>query len=97
MLKNDQWETYEQAEINATKSIANTSVRVGWNFHRRIDDYGTDNYFSHVTVDWFDQYKDYLKLGMGPLTDASKANQDWDELRELKKRVVMQKLISLGN
>jgi len=97
MLKNDQWETYEQAEINATKSIANTSVRVGWNFHRRIDDYGTDNYFSHVTVDWFDQYKDYLKLGMGPLTDASKANQDWNELRELKKRVVMQKLISLGN
>ena len=27
MLKNDQWETYEQAEINATKSIDN--VRYG--------------------------------------------------------------------
>jgi|TARA_B110000259_G_scaffold38635_1_gene44061 hypothetical protein len=73
------------------------NLRVGGNFHRRIDDYGTDNYFSHVTVDWFDQYKDYLKLGMGPLTDASETNQDWNELRKLKKRLAMQKRISLGN
>ena len=55
------WGTYEKTELSNTKSISDNSLRVGWNFHRRIDDYGSDNYFSHVTIDWFDEYKDFLK------------------------------------
>ena len=28
-------------------------------FSRRLDDYGSDPYFSHVTIDWFNSYRDY--------------------------------------
>ena len=88
------WGTYEKTELSYTKTIPSNSLRVGWNFHRRIDDYGSDNYFSHVTIDWYDEYKDFLKTGLGPVSDVARNATDWSKLRDLKKRVVMSKFIS---
>ena len=88
------WGTYEKTELSYTKSIPDNSLRVGWNFHRRIDDYGSDNYFSHVTIDWFDEYKDFLKTNLGTASDVSRNSLDWSKLRDLKKKVVMYKFIS---
>ena len=88
------WGTYEKTELSNTKSIPDNSLRVGWNFHRRIDDYGSDNYFSHVTIDWYDEYKDFLKTSLGSVSDVSRNSLDWSKLRDLKKRVVMYKFIS---
>ena len=45
------WGTYEKTELGYTKSIPDNSLRVGWNFHRRIDDYGSDKNFLMVEVD----------------------------------------------
>ena len=51
-------------DLTGTKSfneilekISNNDLRVGWNFHRRLDDYGSDTYFSHITIDWFDNFR----------------------------------------
>ena len=86
--------SYEKEEIKRTKSINNNSTRVGWNFHRRIGEYGNDVYFTHATIDWFDSYKDYLKGWYGEWSDSTGKGFNWNELRELKKMVVMKKLIS---
>ena len=88
------WGTYEKTELSNTKSIHDNSHRVAWNFHRRIDDYGSDNYFSHVTIDWYDEYKDFLKTSLGSVSDVPRNSLDWSKLRDLKKRVVMYKFIS---
>ena len=94
-VKDNLYASYEKAEINGTKKIDKDDLRVGWNFHRRLDDYGSDTYFSHVTIDWYDSYRDYLKTSMGDLSDN--ADSDWDKLRDLKKRVAMRKFLSITN
>ncbi len=60
-VKDHLYKSYETAEIEGTKKISENDLRVGWNFHRRLDDYGSDTYFSHITIDWYDTYRDYLK------------------------------------
>tara|TARA_B100000683_G_C12441908_1_gene536480 strand:- start:672 stop:1388 length:717 start_codon:yes stop_codon:yes gene_type:complete len=94
-VKNNLFASYEKAEINGTKKIDKDDIRVGWNFHRRLDDFGSDTYFSHVTIDWYDSYRDYLKSNMGDLPDY--ADSEWEKLRDLKKRVAFRKFISINN
>ena len=86
--------SYEKEEIKRTKSISNNSNKVGWNFHRRIGEYGSDVYFTHATIDWYDSYKNYLSAWFGESSDSNGQGFNWDSLRELKKMVVMEKLIS---
>ena len=93
-VKNGKAGTYEKEEIKRTKSISAESPKAGWNFHRRIGEYGNDVYFTHATIDWFDSYKDYLKGWYGKRSDNNGQGFNWDELRELKKMVVMKKFIS---
>ena len=52
-------------------------------FHRRLDDYGSDTYFSHVTIDFL-IVRDYLRTSMGDLPDND--DSEWNKLRDLKKR-----------
>mgnify|MGYP003952607371 CR=1 FL=1 len=92
-VKDDLFESYEKAEISSTKNISNNSLRVGWNFHRRLDNYGTDTYASHITIDWFNTYRDYLKSNMDDLGDGNESQ--WNRLRELKKRVAFKQFIKL--
>ena len=92
--KNGKAGSYEKEEIKRTKSINNNSNKVGWNFHRRIGEYGNDIYFTHATIDWFDSYKDYLSGWLGEWSDGDGQGFNWDDLRELKKMVVMKKMIS---
>ena len=91
---NGKAENYEKEEIKRTKSINNNSNKVGWNFNRRIGEYGNDIYFTHATIDWFDSYKDYLSGWFGEWSDGNGQGFNWDDLRELKKMVVMKKMIS---
>ncbi len=95
-LKGDKWKSYENAEINGTKSIAANSLREGWDFARRIDDYGTDISHTHVTVDWYASHEDYLKNMMGRnISDASKEYQQMMKLRDLRYRVLLKKHYSM--
>ena len=90
------WKSYENAEINGTKSIAANSLREGWDFARRIDDYGTDISHTHVTVDWYASHEDYLKTMMGRnISDASKEYQQMMKLRDLRYRVLLKKHYSM--
>ena len=93
-VKDGKMASYENEEINRTKKIENNSTRIGWNFHRRIGEYGNDVYFTHATIDWFDSYKDYLKGWYSEPADSQSNSFNWNDLRELKKMVVMEKLIS---
>ena len=94
-LKNEKWKSYEEAEINGTKTLSNSDLRVGWDFLRRIDDYGTDISHTHITVDWFDSHENYLRSFMGNPADASKSYQTMLQLRDLKYRVLLTKNKSL--
>ena len=94
-VKDHLYKSYETAEIEGTKKISENDLRVGWNFHRRLDDYGSDTYFSHITIDWYDNYRDYLRSNMGDVYDSK--DSDWKKLRDLKKRVVMRQLVSITN
>ena len=95
-LKNDKWKSYEDSEINGTKTIGANDLRVGWDFGRRIDDYGTDISHTHITVDWYESHADFLKSFMGTnVSDASKAYQAMLKLRDLKYRVLLKKHKSL--
>ena len=95
-LKNDKWKSYEDSEINGTKTIGANDLRVGWDFGRRIDDYGTDISHTHITVDWYESHSDFLKSFMGTnVSDASKAYQAMLKLRDLKYRVLLKKHKSL--
>ena len=42
----------------------------------------------------YDSYKDYLSGWFGEWSDSNGQGFNWDSLRELKKMVVMEKLIS---
>lgn len=92
-VKDHLYKSYETAEIEGTKKMSENDLRVGWNFHRRLDDYGSDTYFSHITIDWYDTYRDYLKSNMGDVSDSK--DSEWNRLRDLKKRVVMRQLVSI--
>jgi hypothetical protein len=95
-LKNEKWKSYEDSEINGTKNIGAKDLRVGWDFARRIDDYGTDISHTHITVDWYKSHADFLKSFMGTnISDASKAYQGMLKLRDLKYRVLLKKHKSL--
>ena len=94
-VKDHLYKSYETAEIEGTKKISENDLRVGWNFHRRLDDYGSDTYFSHITIDWYDNYRDYLRSNMGDVYDSK--DREWNKLRDLKKRVVMRQLVSITN
>ena len=95
-LKGDKWKSYESAEINGTKSLSAQDNRVGWDFARRIDDYGTDISHTHVTVDWYSSHSDFLKSFMGSnISDADRAYQSMMKLRDLKYRVLLKKHKSL--
>ena len=94
-LKNEKWKRYEDAEINGTKSLSENDLRVGWDFHRRIDDYGTDISHTHVTADWYDSHESFLRSFMGSPSDANKAYQNMLNLRDLRYRVLMKKHMSL--
>jgi len=94
-LKNEKWKSYEDAEVNGTKSLSENDLRVGWDFHRRIDDYGTDISHTHVTADWYDSHENFLKSFMGSPSDANKAYQNMLNLRDLRYRVLMKKHMSL--
>ena len=80
--------------VTPVNSISINSNKVGWNFHRRIGEYGSDVYFTHATIDWYDSYKNYLSGWFGDSSDSNSQGFNWDSLRELKKMVVMEKLIS---
>ena len=92
-VKNDLFASYEKSEIEGTKKISNDDLRVGWNFHRRLDNYGTDTYFSHITIDWFDNFRDYIRSNMGSLSDGN--DSEWNKLRDLKKRVVLRNFLKI--
>ena len=94
-VKDHLYKSYETAEIEGTKKISENDLRVGWNFHRRLDDYGSDTYFSHITIDWYDNYRDYLRSNMGDVYDSK--DSEWNKLRDLKKRVIMRQLVSMTN
>lgn len=94
-LKNEKWKSYEEAEVSGTKTLSNNDLRVGWDFHRRIDDYGTDISHTHITADWFDSHANYLKSFMGNPADADKSYQKMLQLRDLKYRVLLTKHKSL--
>ena len=92
-LKNDKYGSYEQAEVKLNKSISSNSPREGWTLHRRLDNYGTDTYYSHTTIDWYDNYLDFIKTGMGGVaqSDPDKESVNMNNLRDLKQRVIMYK------
>ena len=92
-LKDDKWGSYEQAEVNATKSISKNSPRVGWTFHRRLDNYGTDIYYTHTTIDWFNSYPDFIRTNMGGVStsDIGEEGIVMNKLRDLRRRVVLYK------
>jgi len=95
-LKGEKWKSYENAELNGTKKISANDLRAGWDFARRIDDYGTDISHTHATVDWYNTHEDYLKTFMSSdLDDASKEYQQMLELRDLKYRVLLKKHMSM--
>ena len=60
---------------------------------RRLDNYGTDTYFSHITIDWFDNFRDYIRSNMGSLSDGN--DSEWNKLRDLKKRVVLRNFLKI--
>jgi len=92
-LKNDKYGSYEQAEVKLNKSISSNSPREGWTLHRRLDNYGTDTYYSHTTIDWYDNYLDFIKTGIGGVaqSDPDKESVNMNNLRDLKQRVIMYK------
>ncbi|HCQ23653.1 MAG TPA: hypothetical protein DIT52_00470 [Flavobacteriaceae bacterium] len=92
--KEGSWGTYEKEELKRTAKIPANSARVGWSFHRRIGEYGDDILFTHLTIDWFDSYKSYLQNWYFEAQDRQENDFDWNELRQLKKMVVLEKFIS---
>lgn len=92
-LKDDKWGSYEQAEVNGTKSISKNSPRVGWTFHRRLDNYGTDIYYTHTTIDWFNSYPDFIRINMGGVStsDIGEKGIAMNKLRDLRRRVILYK------
>ena len=94
-LKNEKWKSYENEEVNGKRLLSENDLRVGWDCHRRIDDYGTDISHTHVTADWYDSHESFLRSFMGSASDSNKAYQKMLSLRDLKYRVLMKKHMSL--
>ena len=94
--KHGKFKSYEDLEKSMTKSISKGSARKGWSLAKRIDRFGTELSWTHFTVDWFDKYSDYLKIGARPSGDADKTYQKMMSLRDLTNRVVLKKYIFLN-
>jgi len=92
------YNTYEKLEINNTKKIPKQDSRVGWTLHRRLDNLGTDVYYTHTTIDWYNSWKDFIKSNMGKTTGPEnwpKAWSEMDKIRDLRKRTLMWKFLEV--
>ena len=95
-LKN--YSKYEQLEIANTSKIEEGDARVAWTLHRRLDNLGTDVYYTHTTIDWFDNWKDFIKSNMGPSfgpKEWPKAWSEMDKIRDLRNRVMLWKYLEV--
>ena len=93
------YNTYEKLEINNTKKIAKQDSRVGWTLHRRLDNLGSDVYYTHTTIDWYNSWKDFIKSNMGKTTGPEnwpKAWSEMDKIRDLRKRTLMWKFLEVN-
>ena len=90
------YKAYEDLEKATTTSIAKGSSRKGWSFSKRIDRVGTEISWTHLTVDWFDKYSDFLKANTRPSQNADKNYQNMMKLRDLTNRFVVEKFIFLN-
>ena len=95
-VKQGKFKAYEDLEKAMTKSISKGSPRKGWSLSKRIDRVGTELSWTHFTVDWFDNYSDFLKLSARPSVKADKGYQNMMKLRDLTNRVVLKKFIFLN-
>ena len=95
-VKHGKYKAYEDLEKAGTKSIAKGSPRKGWSLAKRIDRIGTELSWTHFTVDWFDKYSDFLKLGARNSGNADKGYQNMMKLRDLTNRIVLKKFIFLN-
>lgn len=95
-LKN--YSKYEQLEVANTSKIEEGDARVAWTLHRRLDNLGTDVYYTHTTIDWFDNWKDFIKSNMGPSfgpKEWPKAWSEMDKIRDLRNRVMLWKYLEV--
>jgi hypothetical protein len=95
-VKDGKSKSYENMEKSFTKSIAKGSPRKGWSLAKRVENFGTDIAWTHFTVDWYDKYSDYLKVGARPSSDAGSSYKGITKLRDLRYRVAFNKFIFLN-
>ena len=89
---------YEELEISNTKKITTQDSRVGWTLHRRLDNLGTDVYYTHTTIDWYNSWKDFIKSNMGKTFGPENWPETWsemDQIRDLRKRTLMWKFLEV--
>lgn len=89
---------YEAIEKANTPKIEKGDARVGWTLHRRLDNLGTDVYYTHTTIDWFANWKDFIKSNMGTQFGPKvwpKAWTEMDKVRDLRKRVMLWKFMEV--
>lgn len=89
---------FENLEVTGTPTISDGDARVGWSLHRRLDNLGTDVYYSHITIDWYANWKDYIQSNMGEAIDSKNWPKAWfklDEIRDLRNRVMFWKFIEI--
>jgi len=86
---------YERMELSWFKKAHQDNPKsAGWFLHKRIDRYGEDLYWNYMTVDLYDNYRDYLE-GNVPTPVANKQFKEINKLRTHKVNDVMWKFISL--
>jgi hypothetical protein len=101
LMKVYQWKNsakYEKLELELNPKINTGDARVGWSFHRRLDNFGTDVYYSHSTIDWYNNWKDYIKSNMGPSSVSNvypKVLTEIDKIRDLKNRILLWKFLEV--
>ena len=95
-VKEGKFKTFENMEINlSTSTIPDEKFRTGWTLQKRIDKYGTDLYWNYLTVDWYAKYSDYIKASSMPAVDADKNYQSMMDIRDLRDRAVLRKVMSV--
>ena len=89
---------YENMEKKNTPKILEGDSRVGWTLHRRLDNLGTDVYYTHTTIDWYSNWKDFIKSNMGTQFGPKVWPKSWtemDKVRDLRKRVMLWKFMEV--
>jgi hypothetical protein len=95
-VKEGKFKTFENMEIDlSTSTMPDEKFRTGWTLQKRIDKYGTDLYWNYLTVDWYAKYSDYIKASSMPAVDADKNYQSMMDIRDLRDRAVLRKVMSV--